>query len=633
MSIPSNARIVYEGFVSEAAAYLQNGGRLQQGLTNADADHVRDIALNYYTPPQAQQIRDAIVSRAARESMSSTALNAYKSFVRGSIAEARWPQPSTPSQPQGILGSFFQGIQAVTNIASNFLSPQATSQSPSSTTSQSPSSTTAQSSTTSIMPERRRRRARDENTGQPQRSVSSRTAAATSATDALSRNTPVEILSMQRTLAYFDALPIDIDCFNNPNRYERRTAFCELVCPADHTERTSATSSGIVHYLLRGANFDTNNINTVLMTQPFLRMVFCSDDDVARAEINDFMDRTFPVALRELRSLDCSNCSTLTDAQLEAISRACPNLQNINVSNCPNISNVGARAIATHCRQLQHVNVSGTGITNDGVRDLASCPLQSLDIGRCGIADDVLRDLATSRPQLQSLNLQGCINIGNTGLAHLANLAQLRDLNLSECRQITDFTPLAACTQLRDLNLEWTRVADLTPLAGCTQLRDLNLQRTAVTDLTPLAGCTQLRDLNLRGTGVADLTPLAGCIQLRDLNLGLTRVTNLTPLVGCTQLRDLDFLGTPVADLTPLAGRTQLRDLNLMVCRQVTDLTPLAGCTQLRDLNLCRTAVVDLTPLAGCTQLRNLNLAETPVEDLTPLDRCTRLHVISNMGF
>lgn len=66
-------------------------------------------------------------------------------------------------------------------------------------------------------------------------------------------------------------------------------------------------------------------------------------------------------------------------------------------------------------------------------------------------------------------------------------------------QNITDFSPLGACTSLVDLTLA---------CAG---------SKSAPADISALSSCTALTNLRLRNSTVASLAPLTACVHLRSL--------------------------------------------------------------------------------------------------------------------
>ncbi|MEV0660889.1 hypothetical protein ACIBI3_11000 [Actinomadura luteofluorescens] len=114
---------------------------------------------------------------------------------------------------------------------------------------------------------------------------------------------------------------------------------------------------------------------------------------------------------------------------------------------------------------------------------------------------------------------------------------------------------------LRDLTID-APVSDITPLAQLTQLRNLKLEHTHVTDIGPVADLTQLSDLSVCDGPLSDLTPLSG-LRLGRLFVYRTRVSDLSPLAGMPTLMVLGLVGCPVRDLTVVTTLPALHFVNL----------------------------------------------------------------------
>jgi len=221
-----------------------------------------------------------------------------------------------------------------------------------------------------------------------------------------------------------------------------------------------------------------------------------------------------------------------------------------------------------------------------------------------------LPEMLGSLKELRSLNLTWCKGV--TDLGPLGPLAQLRLLELSGCGGVTDLEPLGTLAQLNALNLADCRgVTDLGPLGSLTQLQSLLLSKCdGVTDLGPLGNLSQLQWLIPPKCGsVTDLGPLGSLAQLQFLNLAeCSGVKDLGPLGSLAQLQSLILpSGSGITDLGPLNSLAQLRMLNLEKCCGVTDLVPLGGLAQLEWLNLsgCN-GVTELGPLKALPNLKEL---------------------------
>ncbi len=206
------------------------------------------------------------------------------------------------------------------------------------------------------------------------------------------------------------------------------------------------------------------------------------------------------------------------------------------------------------------------------------------------------------------------------GLPFLLRMSALDDLRI-DCKLGSEAIPELVLKRLKILSFSSylpVRAVDLEALGGSTQLRELDLSYTRVTDasISHLMGLVNLSKFKVRscfGVSSRGLSVMAGWINLRHLDLGGTRINiqDLGCLKEATRLHFLDLSNTNVTDetLADLAGLTQVRQLNL-VRTQVTDegLRSLAAWTLLQQLDLAHTQVSDegLVILAGF--IKHLNL-------------------------
>ena len=160
-------------------------------------------------------------------------------------------------------------------------------------------------------------------------------------------------------------------------------------------------------------------------------------------------------------------------------------------------------------------------------------------------AERPLRDRLSARDD----GLLG-LDLSDTKIADLATLAGMPvgELNLANCKLISNFVPLHEFRSLKSLGLKGTGVTDLSPLTKLP-LEELNLTDTRVFDISSLRGM-RLKGINLRGTRVVDLTPLTG-MPIEVLDASQIPATDFSPLAGApleicniqaSGVRDLSFL-------------------------------------------------------------------------------------------
>lgn len=251
----------------------------------------------------------------------------------------------------------------------------------------------------------------------------------------------------------------------------------------------------------------------------------------------------------------------------------------------PSFTGTGTRHL-TGLKKLKVLDLSFDTITGDGLKQIGKLPaVERLSLGKTDagyrhlkglktlksikfwwrVPDNALEELKAVK-SLEVVELDGRW-ITNAGLSSLAELPNLRTLNLTGARRVTGagFAHLSRMTKLRELRMGSTRVrdADLQNLQGLTRLEVLGLERTRIGDtgLAHLKKLTGLRRLSVGGTNVTatGLKHLAGMKKLETLFLTGTQVTDagLKHVAGLTNLEMLFLTNTDITD----AGLVHLRRL------------------------------------------------------------------------
>ena len=133
-----------------------------------------------------------------------------------------------------------------------------------------------------------------------------------------------------------------------------------------------------------------------------------------------------------------------------------------------------------------------------------------------------------------------------TGLEYAINL---EDLSLGTVGMVSDLTPLANLTSLRNLNVARNQISDIRPLAGLIGLTRLNLRNNHIRDLNPLAGLIELTFLSVRDNRISDFSPLANLVNLEKLRINDNFGVDISPLQN---LNLTDFRYDQICDTEPL---------------------------------------------------------------------------------
>jgi F-box/leucine-rich repeat protein 14 len=293
-----------------------------------------------------------------------------------------------------------------------------------------------------------------------------------------------------------------------------------------------------------------------------------------------------------LQSINLSNCKRLTNEGLAAVAAACPQLESLDLGGCSRLTNEGLRALAAlpcargnlhrlslrSCYQITDTGVghlvgltTKTTINSDESEAEKSAKiggllaLEDLSLQDCQKLTDaalcLLQEEGSScRRTLRRLNLSFCAGITDGGLRSLGRLGALEALCLRACDNIGDrgLAHLAeASVRLNSLDVSFCAVSDtgLAHIAGGL----FSLRQLAV------VGCCRITDEGLCRVAktLLDLDTLSvgQCVRLSDRSLEAMAA-------HLRHLRRLDLYGCPrisaagVAGLRA-AGLPRLTSLNL----------------------------------------------------------------------
>ncbi|MFC1825388.1 leucine-rich repeat domain-containing protein, partial [Thermodesulfobacteriota bacterium] len=111
-------------------------------------------------------------------------------------------------------------------------------------------------------------------------------------------------------------------------------------------------------------------------------------------------------------------------------------------------------------------------------------------------------DTLNQNGQVTGLVLLGCrIQNLNPIISPLAALTNLTNLNLGS-NQLSDISPLKALKNLVELDLPFNRISDISPLNDLTNLIDLSLHDNLIRDISPLKNLVNLTELYLKKNNI-----------------------------------------------------------------------------------------------------------------------------------
>lgn len=147
----------------------------------------------------------------------------------------------------------------------------------------------------------------------------------------------------------------------------------------------------------------------------------------------------------------------------------------------------------------------------------------------------------------------------------------------------------------------------------------LSLEHSLISDLTPLAGFTNLKELNLDRNKISDLSPLENLKNISKIFLDNNKISDISALTGLEKLEHVYLAGNKIANIEALIGLTNLKTLVLMN-NQISNLAAITELTNMEYLNLADNQIFDLTPLTESTNLLCLAVEDNQISDFSPVD-------------
>ena len=123
---------------------------------------------------------------------------------------------------------------------------------------------------------------------------------------------------------------------------------------------------------------------------------------------------------------------------------------------------------------------------------------------------------------------------------------------------------------------------------------------------------------------VVSLEPLSDMAFLKKLIVNNNQIHDLSPLYDKHYLEILSVSGNPVDNIMPLSDLEMLKNLNIENT-PVSDLNPIAGLKNIKVLNIAGTSVSNLKPLAAFESLEDLSIVNTGVKSVVILENLPSL--------
>jgi hypothetical protein len=175
-------------------------------------------------------------------------------------------------------------------------------------------------------------------------------------------------------------------------------------------------------------------------------------------------------------------------AQLNMLSK----IECLEIQDCPCLTDIALRELGKRTSRIVRINIGGCSFTETGIMNLFKHPntgkprnlsIRQFECAYCSnVSDKFISALCKMVPQLEVLNVSGCLKLSDASLSHAANdLNQLQTLKIAHCRYMTSkgFSLVANKFWLTHLDVghcsQITEDALLKCISRCNGLEHLNV--------------------------------------------------------------------------------------------------------------------------------------------------------------
>lgn len=327
----------------------------------------------------------------------------------------------------------------------------------------------------------------------------------------------------------------------------------------------------------------------------------------------------------------------LSDANLSALVKACPNLKKIDLK-FTEVTNKGLAALLKACPHLQEISLESSQVTGEGLSALVdTCHnLEKLDLTRSKVTSKGFAEIVKVFPNLLEIILketellysdlstlmQSCPNIQKIHYTFSKdkNTEPVEFVNICHNLQEIDFS----LTHLNDKTLG--RLAKVSP-----NLKKIKLDVTDVTDkglIKLVKACPHIQTIKLSSHATDDFVAelVKSCLNIKEINLKCTNVTDKGYIQIANTYPNLERINFTYSKITDegLSAFLKLYSNRIKIDLSGIKITDkglvLLGkaCPQLQEIKLSYDKITDLgfeLFAKACPNLREVNLYETKITD------------------
>ena len=144
----------------------------------------------------------------------------------------------------------------------------------------------------------------------------------------------------------------------------------------------------------------------------------------------------------------------------------------------------------------------------------------------------------------------------------------INNLDLSQCENIKDFTPISKLENLEILNISKTNISDISFIENNKNINELYLRFCEkIKDFTPISKLQNLEIVDIGYTYISDISFLENNKNIKKLNLiNCKHINDFTPISKLERLEFINISKTYISYISFLENNKNIKELYLPYC-------------------------------------------------------------------
>lgn len=275
----------------------------------------------------------------------------------------------------------------------------------------------------------------------------------------------------------------------------------------------------------------------------------------------------------------------------------------------------------TQLSNVSSVVLDDCELPDNAVRELLKMDLSYLSLNNCGIVDSDFDNLIISNDSVYSLS------VNDNSITNLNILIPISE-HIKEL--YIDNNPVSDISALENLNLNVlslnsTGLSDVSPLAKITNLRELYINDNNIETLTPLNNCEGIQIISVNNNKLSNLSGLEHSLKLAEVYAQSNNINSLEGLENATILSTVNLNDNILIDVSVLSKSKETLTNLYVDNNKISDISCLSECANIKLLHINNNYISSLEALSEYAVLENISAKNNSLISAKGLEKATNI--------